>query len=70
MMRLEYHAIHNFFTNSAIKIAKPFSSTPQYDDLKVGNEVVRIHFLPYITPAIVRQEYPEHSEKSPPILMR
>lgn len=52
-----------FFTNSAIKIAKPFSSTPQYDDLKVGNEVVRIHFLPYITPAIVRQEYPEHSEE-------
>lgn len=52
-----------FFTNSPIKIAKPFSSTPQYDDLKVGNEVVRIHFLPYITPAIVRQEYPEHSEE-------
>lgn len=52
-----------FFTNSPIKIAKPFSSTPQYDDLKVGKETVRIHFLPYITPAIVRQEYPEHSEE-------
>lgn len=52
-----------FFTNSSIKFAKPFSSTPQYNDLKVGNEVVRIHFLPYITPAIVRQEYPEHSEE-------
>ena len=52
-----------FFTNSSIKFAKPFSSTPQYDDLKVENEVVRIHFLPYITPAIVRQEYPEHSEE-------
>ena len=52
-----------FFTNSPIKFAKPFSSTPQYDDLKVGNEVVRIHLLPYITPAIVRQEYPEHSEE-------
>lgn len=52
-----------FFTNSPIKFAKPFSSTPQYDDLKVENEIVRIHFLPYITPAIVRQEYPEHSEE-------
>lgn len=52
-----------FFTNSPIKFAKPFSSTPQYDDLKVGKETVRIHFLPYITPAIVRQEYPEHSEE-------
>ena len=52
-----------FFTNSPIKFAKPFSSTPQYDDLKVGNETVRIHFLPYVTPAIVRQEYPEHSEE-------
>lgn len=52
-----------FFTNSPIKIAKPFSSTPQYDDLKVGKETVRIHFLPYITPAFVRQEYPEHSEE-------
>ena len=51
------------FTNSPIKFAKPFSSTPQYDDLKVGKETVRIHFLPYITPAIVRQEYPEHSEE-------
>lgn len=52
-----------FFTSSPIKFAKPFSSTPQYDDLKVGKETIRIHFLPYITPAIVRQEYPEHSEE-------
>ena len=51
-----------FFTNSLIKFAKPFSSIPQYDDLKIGNEIIRIHFLPYITPAVVRQEYPEYAE--------
>ena len=38
-----------FFTNSPIKFAKPFSSTPQYDDLKVGKETVRIHFTQFFT---------------------
>lgn len=51
-----------FMSDSLVRIARPFSRTPQFVDLASGNECARIHLLPFVRPLHVKLAYPEEAD--------